>query len=104
MEAAILVGLIGAGLILNKDDKTPIQNNVNKEISFPSMDNAYESNYYDQTQGIVKELAEKRFNESNQPGNTVNSQKTKVNHEYHFYHFFYFGHRRCCHFYIKDSS
>ena len=80
MEAAILVGLIGAGLMLNKDDKTPIQNNVNKEINFPSMDNAYESNYYDKTQGIVKELAEKRFNESNQLGNTVNFQKTKVNH------------------------
>ena len=43
MEAAILVGLIGAGLMINKDDSTPVQNNVNKEINFPSMDNAYES-------------------------------------------------------------
>ena len=77
MEAAILVGLIGAGLMLNKDDSTPVQDNVNKEINFPSMDNAYESNYYDQTQKTIKELAEKNFNESNQPGNTINFQKTK---------------------------
>ena len=32
MEAAILVGLIGAGLMINKDDSTPVQNNVNKQV------------------------------------------------------------------------
>ena len=80
MEAAILVGLIGAGLMINKDDSTPVQNNVNKEVNFPSADNAYESNYFDQTQGKIKELAEKRFNDSQQPGNTVNFQKTNENH------------------------
>ena len=80
MEAVVLMGLIGAGLLLNKDKNDPVENNINKEINFPSMDNAYESNYYDQTQKTIKELAEKNFNESNQSGNTINFQKTKVNH------------------------
>ena len=80
MEAVVLVGLIGAGLLMNKEKNEPVQTNVNKQISFPSMDNAYESTYYDTTQSIVRELAEDKFKASNEPGNTVNFQKTKVNH------------------------
>tara|TARA_A100001015_G_scaffold253719_1_gene294105 strand:- start:668 stop:2548 length:1881 start_codon:yes stop_codon:yes gene_type:complete len=80
MEAVILVGLIGAGLMINKDKSTPIEKNVNKEVNFPSMDNTYESIYHDKTQDEIRKLAEKRFNDSQQPGNTVNFQKTKENH------------------------
>ena len=80
MEAVVLVGLIGAGLLMNKEKNEPVQTNVNKQISFPSMDNAYESTYYDTTQSMVRELAEDKFKASNEPGNTVNFQKTKVNH------------------------
>ena len=80
MEAVILVGLIGAGLLMDKEKKDPVQTNVNKDISFPSMDNTYESTYYDKTQDIVRGLAHDKFTESHQPGNTVNFQKTKTNH------------------------
>ena len=80
MEAVILVGLIGAGLLVNKEKKDPVQTNVNKDISFPSMDNAYESTYYDKSQDIVRGLADDKFKASYQPGNTVNFQKTKANH------------------------
>ena len=80
MEAVILVGLIGAGLLVNKEKKDPVQTNVNKDISFPSMDNAYESTYVDKSQDIVRGLADDKFKASYQPGNTVNFQKTKVNH------------------------
>ena len=80
MEAVILVGLIGAGLLMDKEKKDPVQTNVNKDISFPSMDNTYESTYYDKTQDIVRGLAHDKFKESHQPGNTVNFQKTKTNH------------------------
>ena len=31
MEAVILVGLIGAGLLVNKEKKDPVQTNVNKD-------------------------------------------------------------------------
>ena len=80
MEAAVLLGLIGAGFLLNKDDKNPVQNNINKDISFPSMDNAYESIYIDKTKDIVQGLADDRFKGSYKPGNMINNQNVNVNH------------------------
>ena len=76
MEAVVLIGLLGAGYLLNKDDKkNPVTNNVNKDISFPSMDNTYESNHYNNTEKLVRQLAEDNFEASYRPSNIVNNQK-----------------------------
>ena len=81
MEAALFIGLLGAGYLLNKDkDKNPIVNNVTNGPSMPSMNNTYDSNHYNNTEKLVKQLAEDNFNASNLPSNVVNFQKTKVNH------------------------
>ena len=81
MEAVLFIGLLGAGYLLNKDkDKNPIVNNVTNGPSMPSMNNTYDSNHYNNTEKLVKQLAEDNFNASNLPGNVVNFQKTKVNH------------------------
>ena len=79
MEAVVLVGLLGAGYLLNKDKKNPVTNNVNKDISFPSMDNTYESNHYNNTEKLVRQLAEDNFEASYSPSNIVNNQKVVNN-------------------------
>ena len=56
MEAALFIGILGAGYLLNKDkDKNPIVNNVTNGPSMPSMNNTYDSNYVYDTQ---KEIAQ----------------------------------------------
>ena len=48
MEAAVLIGLMGAGYLLNKDkdEHNNVSLDVNKQINFPSMNNTYDSTYY----------------------------------------------------------
>ncbi len=81
MEAALFIGILGAGYLLNKDkDKNPIVNNVTNGPSMPSMNNTYDSTYVYDTQKEIAQKVSENFNASNLPGNIVNFQKTKVNH------------------------
>ena len=64
MEAAVLLGLIGIGY-LNNNRNENIEVNVNKEINIPSGDNVYNSGYYDETNKVIKSLAENNFEEAN---------------------------------------
>ena len=45
MEAVVLLGLVGAGYLFNKqnEDNNPVNKVVNKDISMPSGDNLYNS-------------------------------------------------------------
>jgi hypothetical protein len=43
MEAAILMGLLGIGYLKNKEQKTPIDTNVNEDISKINTGNVYDS-------------------------------------------------------------
>lgn len=81
MEAALFIGILGAGYLLNKDkDKNPVVNNVTNGPSMPSMNNTYDSTYVYDTQKEIAQNVTNNFNASNLPGNVVNFQKTKVNH------------------------
>ena len=81
MEAALFIGLLGAGYLINKDkDKNPIVNNVTNGPSMPSMNNTYDSTYVYDKQKEIEEKVKNNFDASNLPGNVVNFQKTKVNH------------------------
>ena len=81
MEAAVLIGLMGAGYLLNKDkdDKNYISHDVNKEINLPSMNNTYDSTYVTDVDKMVKSLAEDNFEASYKPSNIVNNQKVVNN-------------------------
>jgi hypothetical protein len=82
MEAGILIALLGAGYLFNKnndDDINPINVDVDKEIHFPSMENTYNSDYYNETQKMVRNLASSNFEASQKPSNIVNFQKVENN-------------------------
>lgn len=83
MEAVVLIGLLGAGYLMNnKDKKNQIVNHVNKDIHLPSMDTTYESNNYNNSEKMVRSLAQDNFESSYKPSNIVNhvnSDNTKLN-------------------------
>ena len=55
MEAAVLIGLLGAGYMYNsKEDKNPINTTVNKEINMPSGTNVYDSNHYEESEKMIQ--------------------------------------------------
>ena len=77
MEAAVLIGLMGAGYLLNKDkdENNNVSLDVNKQINFPSMNNTYDSTYIQDVDKMVRTLAEDNFEASYKPSNIVNNQK-----------------------------
>ena len=82
MEASVLIGLLGIGYFLNQkdDSKNPIDINVNKTLNFPSMENQYESDHYNQTQEKLMKLASENFEESQRHSNIINNQNV-INHD-----------------------
>ena len=80
MEAAVLIGLIGLGQLINndKDENTPVINTIHDDINTSNGDNIYNSNYYKETNEVINELAEDNFNDSFIEGSQViNSKKVK---------------------------
>jgi len=79
MEAAILMGLLGIGYLKNKEQKTPIDTNVNEDISKINTGNIYDStNYYKETNDQVKKLAKENYDDSFDPTkNVFNSKKVE---------------------------
>tara|TARA_B100000686_G_C16765304_1_gene961363 strand:+ start:132 stop:1919 length:1788 start_codon:yes stop_codon:yes gene_type:complete len=78
MEAVVLLGLVGAGYLFNKgnENNNPINNAVNKEISDPSGDNLYNSDFYNETDNMIRNLASKNFESSQTNGSMIiNNQK-----------------------------
>ena len=62
MEAAILMGLVGLGHLVNttNENKNPINTNVNKDIVIPNGNNVYDSSFYEEANNHVRALAEGR--------------------------------------------
>ena len=56
MEAVVLLGLVGAGYLFNKqnEDNNPVNKAVNKDISMPSGDNLYSSDFYNETDKMIR--------------------------------------------------
>jgi hypothetical protein len=78
MEALVIIGLIGVGLATsnNEDDNNHVATEVNGDVHNPSSDNLYHSDFYDQSQKIVKNRALHNFESSYEDGNKViNNQK-----------------------------
>ena len=78
MEALVIIGLIGIGLATsnNEDDNNHITNEVEGEVNVPSSNNLYNSDFYDQSQKIIKNRALTNFESSYEEGNKViNNQK-----------------------------
>ena len=63
MEAVVLLGLVGAGYLFNKqnEDNNPVNKVVNKDISMPSGDNLYSSDFYNETDKMIRNLANTNF-------------------------------------------
>ena len=77
MEAAVLIGLLGAGYMYNskEEGKNPINTTVNKEINMPSGENVYDSNHYEKSEKVIQSLAATNFEEShNENTKLINSQ------------------------------
>ena len=75
MEATILVGLLGAGYLLNNsEEKNPVDTNVDKTVNLPSMENQYESDNYNKSQEKLMKLASENFEESQKHSNVINHQ------------------------------
>ena len=77
MEAVVLVGLLGAGYMYNSknEDNNPIDTPVNKEIHMPSGYNVYDSDHYNESEKLVRSLAENNFEQSqNDHSKVINSQ------------------------------
>ena len=77
MEAIILLGLVGAGILKNKDKGNPINTIVNDDVTKINSDNVYSSNnFYKETDKQLIELAEKNFDDSfNKDTGVFNSKK-----------------------------
>ena len=78
MEAAVLIGLMGVGYLFNKEneDNNPINQSVRKDISTPNGDNLYNSEFYNETDKMIRNLAGANFESSQTEGsNIVNHQK-----------------------------
>ena len=78
MEAAVLLGLVGVGYLFNQknEDNNPINNSVNKDISTPNGENLYNSNFYNETDNMVRNLASTNFESSLSEGsNIINHMK-----------------------------
>ena len=69
MEAAVLMGLVGIGQLINKNnqDSNPIvSSEVNKDIIMRN-NGVYDSNFYEEAQDIIQRNATVKFNESKSP-------------------------------------
>ena len=78
MEAAVLLGLVGVGYLFNQknEDNNPINNAVKKDISTPNGDNLYNSDFYNETDNMIRNLASANFESSLSDGsNVVNFMK-----------------------------
>ena len=78
MEALVLMGIIGVGYLANEgnDNKNPVDVDVSKEINYPSDNNVYDSNHYNEIENKLKLEVEDSYNKSKDPGsNIVNNQK-----------------------------
>ena len=78
MEALVLAGLLGAGYLINKEeeDKDPITKPMKKTISVPNGENVYNSEQYNETDNLIRSLAKKNFESSQQPeAKVINHQK-----------------------------
>jgi hypothetical protein len=55
MEAAVLLGLIGAGYLVNKSNEEgqPQEIDVNRQINFPNGDNVYNSEEIDKNEKMI---------------------------------------------------
>ena len=84
MEALVLMGIIGVGYLANEnnENKDPVDVNVSKQINFPSNNNVYDSNHYNEVENNVKSKVEESYEKSRDPtSNIVNNQKID---EYNF--------------------
>ena len=77
MEAAVLIGLMGVGYLFNKqnEDNNPINQSVRKDISTPNGDNLYNSEFYNETDKMIRNLAGANFESSQTEGSNI------VNHQ-----------------------
>tara|TARA_B110000495_G_scaffold127220_1_gene110664 strand:- start:704 stop:2476 length:1773 start_codon:yes stop_codon:yes gene_type:complete len=74
MEALVIIGLIGAGLLSSKDkDKT--ETRVNKEIHLPTSDNLYSSEFYEKSNEMIHNISGKNFESSMDDGNRIINTK-----------------------------
>ena len=81
MEALVMIGLIGLGLISNNNEDSEEGNNhvtvdVDKEVHLPTSDNLYHSDFYNESQKMINNKAMHNFESSYEDGNkVVNNQK-----------------------------
>ena len=72
MEALVIIGLIGIGLVTsNNDDNNHVNSEVDVDINNPSSDNLYHSDFYDESQKVIKNRALNNFESSYEEGNKV---------------------------------
>ena len=75
MEALVLAGLIGFGYLYNSKEEN-VDVTVNKELNLSGGNNVYNQGYYDETQKLIKSLAETNFEASNnEHSKIINNQK-----------------------------
>lgn len=82
MEAVVLLGLIGAGYLVNKtnEDSIPQEINVNKDINFPNGDNIYHSEQIDENKKMIQSRLASNYEESqNQHSKLINPLNPKRN-------------------------
>jgi len=73
MEAAVLLGILGAGYLLNKPSSGDNSNNTDVEL--PSQSDAYQTNYFQQSDEEYKKAIFDNYEKSRVPGaNIVNYQ------------------------------
>ena len=82
MEAVVLLGLIGAGYLVNKtnEDSIPQEINVNKDINFPNGDNIYHSEQIDKNKKMIQSRLASNYEEAqNQNSKLINPLNPKRN-------------------------
>ena len=82
MEAAVLLGLIGTGYLVNKSNEEgqPQEVNINRQINFPNGDNIYNSEEIDKNEKMIQSKLESNYEEAqNKHSKLVNPLDPKRN-------------------------
>ena len=82
MEAVVLLGLIGAGYLVNKtnEEGVPQEVNVNRDINFPNGDNIYHSQDIDKNERMIQSKLQSNYEEAqNKHSKLVNPLDPKRN-------------------------
>ena len=82
MEAVVLLGLIGAGYLVNKtnEEGVPQEVSVNRDINFPNGDNIYHSQDIDKNERMIQSKLQSNYEEAqNKHSKLVNPLDPKRN-------------------------